>query len=80
MGLRGSVLCLPLLFAVFFRGFVSPRAGRAAVTLAPLLTILWAVFNRDSVDPLYIGMLTSLVTLVAGSVAARKSIFPFLRS
>lgn len=72
MGLRGATICLPLLFAVFLKGFVNPKAGRLAIGLAPLLSILWAVFGSESIDPLYVGMLASFTVLVFGSLLAKK--------
>lgn len=72
MGLRGATICLPLLFAVFLKGFVTPQAGLMAVSLAPLTSILWAAFGPASIDPLYPGLLVSLGALVLGSLGKQK--------
>jgi SSS family solute:Na+ symporter len=67
MGLRGTSICLPLLFAIFFRDFVKPSAGTLAVTLGPLSAILWALFGSNHIDPLYPGLLISFIFLTFGS-------------
>lgn len=68
MGLRGAAMCLPLLAAIFAPGRVRPAAGVWAIALAPLSAIIWAVFGPKTVDPLYVGLGVSLLTLAAGSV------------
>ena len=67
MGLRGASICLPLLGAIFFKKFVSSRAGLAALTTGPIADILWKFIYPDGIDPLYIGMSVSLFLLVVGS-------------
>ncbi len=59
MGLRGSAICLPLLFLIF---------GKIFVALAPCATIFWSIWGWNTIDPLYIGLLVSLLTLVLGSL------------
>lgn len=63
MTLRGVTVFFPLMGAVFFPGRLSPRAGLAAVTVPPLVSLLWAFGVPGAVDPLYIGLLLSLLTL-----------------
>ena len=68
MGLRGSTVFFPLLGAVFFKRHVSRRAGLLAIAAAPLLSLAWGAVFPEGIDPLYIGLVTSLVCLWAGSV------------
>lgn len=68
MGLRGSTICLPLLFVIFHKNFVNPKAGTLAIALAPCATILWSLVGWNTIDPLYIGLLISLLTLILGSI------------
>jgi SSS family solute:Na+ symporter len=70
MGLRGATICFPLLGAIFMRRHIRPRAGVLAIGLGPLSTILWAIFGRQAIDPLYVGLSVSLGTLLAGSLPA----------
>lgn len=72
MGLRGTSICLPLLYAIFLRNFVKPSAGKLAVALGPLSSILWAVFGSKNIDPLYPGLLISFVVLTFGSYSKKK--------
>lgn len=72
MGLRGATICFPLLGAILLKGFIKPKVGVIAIGLAPILTILWALFGPKSIDPLYIGLLASLSTLLLGSLIVEK--------
>jgi SSS family solute:Na+ symporter len=68
MGLRGATICLPLLGAIFWRGSVNPKAGVWAIGLGPLSAVLWAVFGRSTIDPLYVGLSVSLGVLLTGNL------------
>lgn len=72
MALRGATICFPLLFAIFLRGYVTPRAGTLAIAIAPTGTILWAIFGQGSLDPLYIGLALSLGILLLLPVAEKR--------
>lgn len=74
MGLRGATICLPLLAGVFLPGRIHPDAGRFAVTVAPLCTIIWAFSGAKSIlDPLYVGLMVSGLSLLAGMVMQKKA-------
>lgn len=66
MGLRGATICLPLLTALFMKNRISSKVGTLALFTGPVSTILWAVFGSQAVDPLYVGLLVSLSTLIIG--------------
>lgn len=68
MGLRGSTICIPLLGAVFFKKLVSPKAGLIALVVGPAANIIWKLGVPKGMDPLYAGLMASLVCLVIGSV------------
>ena len=72
MGLRGATICLPLLGAIFWRGYVKPQAGVWAIGLGPLSAVLWALFGRPAIDPLYVGLSVSLGVLLVGSLSKRR--------
>jgi SSS family solute:Na+ symporter len=74
MGLRGATICFPLLGAIFWGRYIRPRAGVLATGLGPLSAILWAIFGRPTIDPLYIGLSVSLGMLVLGSLPFRSEI------
>lgn len=68
MGLRGATVCFPLLFAVFFSTTRLRRAGALAIVIAPACVILSGVLGITLIQPLYLGLLTSLLLLLAGAV------------
>lgn len=74
MGLRGATIVFPLIGALFFKEKIRPKAAILAIGVAPLVTILWAIFKGDVLDPLYIGLLVSFLIITVGSFgySARK--------
>ncbi|ACB85729.1 sodium:solute symporter family protein [Natranaerobius thermophilus] len=68
MGLRGATICIPLLGAIFLKDYINPKAGLVALFLAPLITIIWAIMPQATIDPLYIGLGVSLLTVLFGSI------------
>ncbi len=74
MGLRGCTVLLPLLGAMFFSQWVTPRAGVAATLLGPLSCLLCHILYPKGIDPLYPGLLISFVTLVAVSALTTKKV------
>ncbi len=74
MGLRGSTVFFPLIGAVFFPKYVSKRAGILAVGVAPACAIAWGTVNPAGLDPLYIGLATSIIIVAVGSWFMRDKI------
>lgn len=70
--LRGVTVFAPLMAAIFFSRRISPGAGRLAVAIAPLLTVLWALFFPGRIHPLYIGLPLSVFILLAGLLYNKK--------
>ncbi len=71
MGLRGCTILFPLLGAMFFPRLVSPVAGTLAACLGPLANLGWHLLYPRGLDPLYPGLIVSLVTLVLVSMISR---------
>jgi SSS family solute:Na+ symporter len=71
MGLRGAVGFLPLCAALFMPGRLPPRCITASVLLAPGAVIAGNALLPPSVDPLFAGVLCSLVILIAGMLSER---------
>ncbi len=61
MTLRGTVVFMPLVVAVIFKERTPYRAGLLSMIAGPLVTIALSLFEIVDIDPLYIGMGTSLV-------------------
>jgi SSS family solute:Na+ symporter len=74
MGLRGCTVLFPLLGAMFFSRWVTPSAGITAALLGPLTDFLWRIFFPKGMDPLYPGLLVSLLVLVVVSMFTKKNV------
>ena len=72
MGLRGCTVLFPLLGAMFFPDRVTPQAGVAAALLGPLVNVAWKFLFPSGLDPLYPGLLVSLLVLAGVSLLAPK--------
>ncbi len=72
MGLRGCTVLFPLLAAMFFPKWVTPKAGVAAALLGPLTNFLWKMVFPSGLDPLYPGLLVSFLSLILGSLFFRS--------
>jgi len=74
MGLRGATLFFPLLFAVFAATRTTlKKAGIWSVFLAPLVVIVSGALNLQLVQPLYLGLGTSLFIFLLFLVGMQKS-------
>lgn len=71
MGLRGSTLFFPIIFAVFFNKLNLRRAGALSIMVAPVSVILCGVTKFQLVQPLYLGLGISLLIFVAATVRNR---------
>lgn len=71
-GLRGCAALFPLLGAMLFPQFVTPRAGVMATLLGPLTNIVWFFLNPKGMDPLYPGLLVSAAALLLFSLIEGK--------
>jgi SSS family solute:Na+ symporter len=71
-GLRGCAALFPLLGAMLMPRFVTPIAGVIAAILGPLANIGWFFLYPKGLDPLYPGLLVSVVTLVLLSLVTSK--------
>lgn len=67
MGLRGCTVLFPLMGGMYLRRWLTPAAGIAAALVGPLTNVLWKLLYPAGMDPLYPGLLASLVTLIAVS-------------
>lgn len=61
MTLRGTVIFMPLIVAILMKEKTPYKAGVFSMIFAPLVTIVLSVLNITDMDPLYIGMGTSLI-------------------
>jgi SSS family solute:Na+ symporter len=67
MGLRGCTVLFPLLGAMLLPRFVTPKGGVAAALLGPTVDFFWKIVFPKGIDPLFPGLLASMVALLAVS-------------
>ena len=61
MTLRGTCMFLPMIMAIFCKDYIKQKAGILNIIFAPALALIWSIFFPDSIDPLYIGLLTGII-------------------
>jgi len=71
MGLRGSVIFIPLTCALFMRGRLDRRFVLAAEICGPIGVLAAKAINM-SIDPLFVGMTVSFVLCFVGAVVKGK--------
>lgn len=72
MALRGVTVFIPLLAAIFFPKYIHAPAGRVAIILAPLATIVWPFLFPNGPDPLYVGFSLSVFILLTSFLTGKK--------
>lgn len=77
MGFRGTAAFIPMITALFFKDKVSSKAATLSVITGPVASILSKII-LPTIDPLYVGLATSIITIVifsnVNSKTYRKSI------
>ena len=71
MGLRGSTLFFPIIFAVFFADYNLRSAGVLSIYVAPVCIILFGIMKLQLVQPLYLGLGISLIIFSVGLLKGR---------
>lgn len=74
-GLRTCVFLVPMLFALFYKGKMTPAAGMASVLVGPLVNIIWNLIPslKNAFDPIYAGLLAGLAAfLIVNAVTVSK--------
>ncbi|TCO74421.1 sodium:solute symporter family protein [Marinisporobacter balticus] len=72
MALRGTTIFIPLLGALYFKGKVKKKAGVVAIVVAPILSVLWGIFGIRGINALYIGLISSVILLIGGSMFLKE--------
>ena len=65
-GLLTCVFLVPMMFALFYKGKVTPAAGMASVLAGPLVNIIWNLVPslKSAFDPIYAGLLAAFAAFV----------------
>lgn len=74
MGLRGAGIFLPLTLAIFLPGRVAGRAAITSMVAGVAVCLLWKIFFPTLFDPLYVGLLASVVALLVTQLALKGRI------
>lgn len=72
MALRGVTVFVPLLGAVFMKGYLNQSAGVIAVAAAPLFALAWSIIFPNTIDPFYMGIIFSGGILLLVSYRERQ--------
>jgi SSS family solute:Na+ symporter len=68
MSLRGSSIILPLSFAIFFPGKLSPRWAIISMLIGAVIALLTKLFYPSGLDPLFASLLASMVVILFGVI------------
>jgi SSS family solute:Na+ symporter len=64
MALRGTTIFIPLIGALYFKKYIHPHAGFIAITVAPIISVLWELWGLAHINSLYVGLLSSAILLI----------------
>ncbi len=74
-GLRTCVFLVPMMFALFYKGKMTPAAGMASVFIGPLINIIWNLVPslKAAFDPVYAGLAGGLAAfIIVNALTASK--------
>lgn len=71
MGLRGAVMFMPLMLALFARNRVRKGFIIVSVIGGPLMVFIFGAWKVFSFDPLFIGLLFTLIVSIAGLIVGK---------
>ncbi|MBR6728801.1 MAG: sodium:solute symporter family protein [Clostridia bacterium] len=71
MGLRGATIFVPLCCAIWCKGGIDKRYAFTSIIAGPALVLLFGLWNVLPFDPLFAGVLASIVIMALGYIAKR---------
>lgn len=74
-GLRTCVFLVPMMFALFYKGRITPAAGMASVLAGPFVNIVWNLVPslKAAFDPIYAGLIAALAAfLIVNAMTVSK--------
>jgi len=72
MALRGTVLFLPLIGALFLPKKIHPAAASASIIAGPLFVLVGNMFMELSFDPLFLGIAANAVIMIIGYICGKR--------
>lgn len=73
MGLRGSVVFVPLICALWFPGRVDKKYAIASIVISPILVLIFGLVDILPFDSLFIGILASLAIMITGGILGKNN-------
>ncbi|WP_411681560.1 sodium:solute symporter family protein [Clostridium thailandense] len=73
MALRGTTIFFPLIAAIYYKDKINKMAGLVSIIAAPVAAIIWELFGVKTIDPLYIGLATSIIFLLLLSIIPQEA-------
>ncbi|NLN06722.1 MAG: sodium:solute symporter family protein [Firmicutes bacterium] len=71
-GFRGVAAFLPMVTALFLPGKIGGKAGMWATIYGPLVVLAWNILKPLPVEPIFPGLVVSLLILAGGYLSSRK--------
>ncbi len=72
MGLRGAVVFVPLIYALWFPGKVDKKYAILSIVVSPILVLIFGLLDILPFDSLFIGILASFVIMVVGTLIGKR--------
>ena len=74
MGLRGATIFVPLCCSIWFKNRIGETAAFWGIVSGPLAVLLFGTLDILPFDPLFIGILSSFIFMIAGYFLNKKTI------
>ncbi len=72
MGLRGAVMFMPLMLALFFKNRVKSSYALVSIAGGPIIVLIFGIWKVFTFDPLFVGLAFSLIVCLIGLIAGGK--------
>jgi SSS family solute:Na+ symporter len=72
MGLRGAVMFMPLMLALFAKNRVRKGFALAAIVGGPIIVLIFGIWKVFTFDPLFIGLAFCLIVCLIGLITGKK--------
>ena len=78
MGLRGSVVFVPLICALWLPGRVEKKYAITSIVASPILVLIFGLWDVLPFDSLFVGILASFLIMAIGFAAGKRGSAPSL--
>lgn len=74
MGLRGAVMFMPLMLALFCKGRIQKGFIITSVIVSPIIVLVFVFWKVFTFDPLFLGLAFSLIVCIIGLIVGKKNL------